>query len=114
MSVVHIGEWRNHELLASCGAVPGTLAYISRGDSCVTKGDEAWRTESILRFATCVDCLQEWLRDKCSLCDGSGLIQSGCSDKSCCGPSRCRGCDKEATEAVIAKQAAAERSEVGR
>jgi hypothetical protein len=76
---VHIGRWRNHELRPICGF---------KGNA--TMCSDSW--ESIDKIADCEDCVSEYLREKCSLCDGNGVIPGGCD---CRGRYQCQHCKVE-------------------
>ena len=86
---VHIGEWVNHQLVPKCRAVASSHTMTGQ------------TVESIMSLADCVDCVREWLNEKCSICDGRGYIQMGCTEEGCCGTPRCHGCDEEAAEDFI-------------
>jgi len=86
---VHIGEWNNHELKPMCRIVESSSSMTS--DS----------YESVSLMADCVECVRDWLRERCTICDSTGIILSGCHDDACCGSSPCVACDYEAAEGMI-------------
>jgi hypothetical protein len=80
---VHIGVFRNHVLVAYCGSKENNT-YTSDG------------ADAVKALADCRDCIQEWLTDKCSPCEGIGRVDSGaCGDPECCGDAtkQCPYCD---------------------
>ena len=89
---VHIGEWVNHQLVPKCRAVEPSSTMTGQTD------------ESIEALADCVECVQEWMQDRCTICNGAGVIDSGCHEEGCCGTPSCHACDEEAAEAFIARR----------
>ena len=47
---------------------------------------------SVDLMADCEDCISEYLRDKCSICNGTGEVPGGCD---CCGWYSCQHCKAE-------------------
>ena len=74
---IHIGRFVNNELTPVCGF--DSPSRIMCG----------YNWESIDALADCEDCISEYLRDHCSICDGTGEISDGCS---CCGRMSCQHC----------------------
>lgn len=65
----------------------------------------AWTTRTSAEvIADCAECLAEVLRDKCGICNGSGVAVRACGDEGCCGEVKCSACDLEAAEAIIAQR----------
>jgi hypothetical protein len=89
---VHIGEWVNHHLVPKCRAIEPSSTMTGQTD------------ESIKALADCVECVQEWMQDRCTICNGTGVIDSGCHEEGCCGTSPCHACDEEAAEDFIARR----------
>lgn len=88
---VHIGEWVNHKLTPKCRAVEPSSSMT--GNS----------YESVSALADCVECVQEWMQDRCTHCNGNGTIVHGCGANDCCGSSRCTACDLEQAEDQISR-----------